>query len=1192
MGLSLGGHKTTTYGMQQFSPMNGGWIADPVSTASAAAVAQGSSIPEGIKNMYESGVGYQLRQYYQLATRRWKKRLVEWEMKLMSSKGYVLTSKTLREQFPTLKDKHIKIVQKDYHYNINGAKYFYDMAQLGFNDLDNTSISLSAISPATMLGDNLTRSWVIGSDSANDNRPAILLHPQDTAPANVTVAKIVDYQPEESLGVVYWETDEKPKESTYLPERNLFIPVNDDIRKLKLGTDWVALSEVSDWEDDGFFIDRAGIHVVNNAKIEEKQEEQQLRTNIEYKVVIEVRQLSSNLFYRFRIDKYEYTKEGYIWATEKDESEPGVRDYFLDLYKVNESIKKTWKSSDSLTKNTFKLYPCLPTKEVGHEIMNWDGLAKYIHAVNIVNDLGKEEEQTEADIHKGISQEQRREALSKKKGKKPVKPKREDYTTLTDTGLPFLNQAHYRDALEEYDRKTKLRDASTKAKRTLAGSKKYTRKAKSKGNLIDKSDKRYLELLAAKLGQDYNFVAASVSQMPDKHNVMNAAMCVSVPFGSNFDEADHYWYKYFDKMYDIVDEGGYRQFSNAVANSAIDMNTARNLPYYRLDFNTPNGQYGGMLGFAYIRKFRIKGTLRKTKRGRVKYEIKRGILTDIYRGTSEEIKEVLLNPALDQVNDRYHTSKNGKEYNVGDGNALRTLTRYGRVVPTYTKSFENITENLLDPAYEADVKKISVAIYEAYTKYLEEQARAANPPATTHTTVTPQPVIDPAMEVWKASRRGATSFYSGSGYRGEDGLALDWDDNVGRLIFDRFGYTYMCKKVGEDELDVIAVAGLVFGTYNSYDNSIHDDRIHGVNIVGRANTQLEIHINRNRAHYLLGIGWNDVNVYVEYGSGSGKYRYNQQIRQFCVMPMDYKVYSRLGSASQARLAPRVVQQQIWQKQRVRQLRGWVATVVQIIGFIITIVVSIFGTPASGAAVQTGVQAIIQVVKQIIIGLIISFAVGQVLKLLIKVLGLKGFIALVLTVVAAMIIAAYSGYLDTSALPLATETASQTVAQSAPVVASEAVRQSIIQSIVNSIKNSIQSILQQTLKEAINTSIKLIDMAVKTVTAERAAQMQAAQNDFIENQRQYQEAMKYLDDLQESNEKSIQPYDVKTVLNSLRSKLQLEVPDMWMESRLVTDSAQASESYLSAFLESKLNLDPLLYEAVRSLDFSLQPPKMV
>ena len=118
------------------------------------------------------------------------------------------------------------------------------------------------------------------------------------------------------------------------------------------------------------------------------------------------------------------------------------------------------------------------------------------------------------------------------------------------------------------------------------------------------------------------------------------------------------------------------------------------------------------------------------------------------------------------------------------------------------------------------------------------------------------------------------------------------------------------------------------------------------------------------------------------------------------------------------------------------------------------------------------------------------------------------------------------------------------------------------------------------------------MAVKTVTAERAAQMQAAQNDFIENQRQYQEAMKYLDDLQESNEKSIQPYDVKTVLNSLRSKLQLEVPDMWMESRLVTDNAQASESYLSAFLESKLNLDPLLYEAVRSLDFSLQPPKMV
>ena len=1188
MGLSLGGHKTTTYGMQQFSPMNGGWIADPVSTASASAVAQGSSIPDGIKSMFESGSGYQMRQYYQLATRRWKKRLIEWEMKLMSSKDTVVSSKTLRQQFPTLQGKQIKIVQTDYHYNINGAKYFYDMDKLGFNDFDSTSIVLSAISPATMLGDNLSRSWVIGSDKANNNRPAILLHPQDTASANVTVAKIVDYSPEESVGVVYWETSETPKESTYLPDYNLAIDVSTEINDLPIGNDWVALSQVSDWEDDGFFIDRAGIHVVDNSRIEEKQEEQQLRTNIEYKVVMEVRRSGLKLFYRFRVDKYEYNKEGYIWATEKGESEVGVRDYFQNLNKIKESIKKTWKSSDPKTKSTFKPYPYLPTKEIGHEIMNWDGTAKYIDAVNTMNSLGEYEEQSEPDIGKGISKEQRKEALSKKRAKKPEEPKLED-----TPGIPIFGKAHrYQKRMEEYNKRVGLINKSTRAKRTLAGTRKYTRKAKPKGHLIDKSDKKYLELLAGKLGQDYNFVAASVSQIPDKHNVMNAAMCVSVPFGSNFDEADHYWYRYFDKMYDIVGEGGYEQFKNAVENSAIDMNTARNLPYYRLDFNTPNGQYGGMVGFAYIRKFRIKGTLRKTQRGRVRYEIKRGILTSLYKGTSKEIKEVLLNPTLDQVDDKYHTSKNGKEYNVGGGNAQRSLHKYGKVMPTYTKSFESITENLLDPSHDEYVKKLSVQIHEAYQAHLEYLRKQANPSGSSNDTNFTRPDLDPATAIWRTGLRGATTYYTGSGYRGEDGLALDWDNNVGRLIFDRFGYTYMCKKVGDDEMDVIAVAGLVFGTYNSYDNSISDDRIHGVNIVGTANTQLEIHINRNRAHYLLGISWNNVNVYVEYGSGSGKYRYNQQIRQFCVMPMDYKVYSRLGAASQARLAPRVIQQQMWQKQRVRQLRGWVATVVQIIGFIITIVVSVFGTPASGAAVQTGVQAIIQVVKQIIIGLIVSFAIGQVLKLLIKILGLKGFIALVIAVVAAMIVAAYSGYLDTSALPLATETASQTVAQSAPVIASEAIRQSIIQSIVNSIKNSIQSILQQTLKEAINTSIKLVDMAVKTVTAERAAQMQAAQNDFIENQRQYQEAMKYLDDLQESNEKSIQPYDVKTVLNSLRSKLQLEVPDMWMESRLVTDSAQASESYLSAFLESKLNLDPMLYEAVRSLDFSLQPPKTV
>jgi hypothetical protein len=1175
--LGISAHKTTTYGMQQFTPMNGGWIADPVSTASASAVAQGSSIPDSVKDMFESGAGYQMRHYYQIAARRWKKRLIEWEMKLVSAKESVINSKSLSQQFPSLQHKQVKIVQKDYNYNINGAKYFYDMHQLGLHDFDNTSIVLSAISPASMLGSNLSRSWVIGSDSSNNNRPAILLHPEDTAPSNVTVAKVVAYTPTPSMGVVYWETSDTPKESKYLYTSNLYIDVTEEINNLTIGSDWVALSQVSDWEDDGFYIDRAGIHTEDNSKIEAQQEELQLRTNIEYKVVIEVRREDLKLYYRFRVDKYEYTKENYIWATETAESETGVKKYFLDLNKINESIKKVWKSSDPATKYTFKPYPYLPTKEVGHEIMNWDESAKYTNAVNVINGLGEDAEQSEPDIGKGISKEQRKEVFSKKRNKKPVKPVLE---AETGVGAIFGATRRNEERKKEYEKKLKYSEHSSRAKRVVAGTRKYARKAKPKGNLINKGDKKYLELLASRLGQDYDFVSASVNQMPDKDNVMNAAMCVSVPFGSNFDEADHYWYKYFDKMYDTLGDGGYAQFANAVNSSPVGALEARNLPYYRMDFNTPNGQYGGMMSFAYIRKFRIKGILRKTKRGRVKYEIKRGILTDILNGTSGEIRDVLLNPTLDQVGDKYHTSKNGKEYNIGEGTALRSLGRYSKVKPTYTKSFESITENLLDPAYDAYVKKLSAEIHTSYSTYIEKINKPSNP------------VVDPAVSVWDSGRKGAISLFKRSGYKGEEGFALDWNNNVSRLIFERFGYTYMCKKVNEEEIDVIAVAGLVFGTYNSYDNSYSEDHIHGVNIVCRANTQLELHINRNRAHYIDGISWNKVNVYLEYNSGSGKYRYSQQIRQFCVMPMDYKVYSRLGSASQARLAPRVVQQQIWQKQRVRQLRGWVSTALQVVGFIISGLLSGFGLSSVGSLLQGSIQAFIQVAKQIVTSLLVSFAVGQVLKLLIKVLGIKGFIALIIAIAATMIVSAYGGYSNNSALPLAAETATRTVAQSAPVIASEAARQSIIQSIVNSIKSSIQSILQQTLKEAISNSIRLADMAVKTVAAERAAQMQAAQNDFIENQRQYQEAMKYLDDLQESNEKSIQPYDVKVVLNSLRSKLQLEVPDMWVESRLITDSAQASESYLSIFLESKLNLDPLVYEAVRSLDFSLQPPKMV
>ena len=1150
--LGISAHKTTTYGVQQFSPVNEGWIADPVATASATAVAKGSNIPDSVQNMYESGIGYQMRQYYQLATRRWKKRLINWEMKLMSSKGFALTNKALRQQFPSLNKKQIKVVQTDYHYNINGAKYFSDMSKLGINDLDSESISLTAISPASVLGENLSRSWIIGSDVTNNNRPAILLHPQDTAPDNVTVAKVVEYIPEPSIGIVYWETSDKPKESTYLSERDLSIRYSSEFDSLNIGTEWVAISEISDWEDDGFYIDTVSIHVVTEPDKERQQEEQQLRANVEYKTVIEVRRSDSKLYYRFRIDKYEYEKEGYIWATKTSESESGVRNYFTDLYKTTETVNKVWKSSDPLTKSTFKPYPCLPTKEVGKEIMDWSSADKYLKAVDVMNDLGKKEEPREADIHKNIRKEQRLQALSDR-----------------------INKKNSKSSSDNSDQEKK---PYTRAKRTLIGTKKYTRKTKSKGNLIDKSDKRYLELLASKLGQDYSFIAASVHQMPESHNVMNAGLCITVPFGSNFDEADHYWYKYFDRMYDVIGNGGYTQFSYAVNNTLHTHKDTFNLPYYRMDFNTPAGQYGGMMGFAYIRKFRIKGRIRQTQRGRVRYEIKRGVLTNIINSDIDTVKRVFLNPSLDLVDDKYHTSKNGKEYNIGGGKDVRNASAYTVASPTYTKTIENITENLLDPTLTDKVKQLTSNIYKAYERFMQGNA-LANP--------------DPALSVIKSGRRGAFFSHNRGGYKGVEGIALDWDDNVNRLIFERFGYTFMCKKINENELDVIAVAGLVFGTHNSYDNHITDDRIHGVNIVGRANTQLDLHFKRNKAHYVDGASWNNINVFIEYGSGSSKYRYNQQIRQFCILPMDYKVYSRLGAASQAKLAPRVVQQQIWQKQRVRTLRKWIKPVIQIIGFIISVIVAIVSwNPAAGVATQTAIQAAIQVIKQIVIALIVAFAIGQVMKLLIKVLGLKGFIALVIAIVVAMLTAAYTGYFNASALPLATETAVQTVAQSAPVIASEAARQSIMQAIMASIRSSIQGILQQTFKEALVTSLSLLNAAANTISSDMASQMQAFQNDFIENQRKYNEVMKNLNELQESNERYNQPYDVKVVMNALRSKLQIEPLDTWIDSKLAADSLRASEGFLAAFLDSKLNLDPLLFEAVRSLDFSLQSYKMV
>ncbi len=669
--LGISAHRTTIYHSQNIAPVNNQWSPDPVQTAAMTAAVTGSDPAQAVLKAIESGTGYNLKQYYFYATRRFRKRPCEWSLEIKNSKGIFesgINKSKLLTLLPYLKGRDFRVVHDVNTFSISGPKTYEDIYKLtGWNDFtpslaDGTNVVITNIEPAgtaIISTASLGRSWVIGTETSKD-LPAIILDPNIDATKIVTphyVVATILFEPELSGGVIYWESSlgfeskSTTAKVTLLYSETEFKTLGIKYR-VDAGTDSngdpinivvvedtnkIEISRVDDWVDDN----DNDIVIIDGVFPDNPQEERipikdpLENVTIKYKQFDKIVTVGNDK--QYMVSYWEetgvinYDSEHYVWATEKDESHSGARNYFVS----KETISKTDFSDDQ--KYWFKLYPYLPIKENNENLLDFSKAKPYLDALKEIQDKAKDNE-TEIDAPKANRE-----------------------------GAKF--------------NRDNQRSTSAKARRVTSNKSRYTRKIRPLNvRLITESDNRHLIKLGELLNLDYKEMAANLEINKDIDKVYHASLCPSLNLASNFDEVNEYWWEFFSRMYRKLGETSYSRYLAEINNlkgSNPSFQDALSLPRIELNYNMIHGQLGGFISFCYIRKFTISGSIRKTKRKHRLFEVKNGKLTSLYKLEGDALKHYLANPSKEMMNNTYHTSKAGKDYNIGGGERFVDVTKDG-----------------------------------------------------------------------------------------------------------------------------------------------------------------------------------------------------------------------------------------------------------------------------------------------------------------------------------------------------------------------------------------------------------------------------------------------------------------------------------------------------------------------------------
>lgn len=380
------------------------------------------------------------------------------------------------------------------------------------------------------------------------------------------------------------------------------------------------------------------------------------------------------------------------------------------------------------------------------------------------------------------------------------------------------------------------------------------------------------------------------------------------------------------------------------------------------------------------------------------------------------------------------------------------------------------------------------------------------------------------------------------------------------LIKENWDYTFICKQIGDNKLSVIAIAGLVGQC----------DKGYSAHFWGAAWKDLGMEYARQRDKFIN----NKTEAHPhEYRYKDGKKRIYHRIQTFFQVPVDYNTIRRMGGVDLERFVPRAATIYNWGYDYQRTLASWVAPFIQIVGFIIAVIASIASyNPETGWSIMISVNAI---AKAVVTAVVMNLVVRMVIVPLMRALGIKGLLAVIILIVVAVIASYAGGYNPTlSSLPYASQTAGAQVATVATATTASSTAAGITSFITSAVGDiSLRAGLMATFNAATQTYMEKVQ-----------AETQKYQDMMSKDNVAYTTAMNELEEIRES---TMPKFDVQQVMESLRLRFNLKDPNNILTSLVDSSDYAASYDYLKGFLDMKLDLDLERFDPVHSLDFSVK-----
>ena len=1157
--------KITHYHSQSFAPINGGWLPDPVATAAMSGVTNGGEIVETVQNEMKYGVGAKLRQYYQYSTRRFKKRNITSYIITRTSAPVeisYISDTTVNSLVAGLEDNHTVIVQEWATPILGGAKFFWDMKEKYGLDAFSPPLPTGEDIAITELRDafsvlkhigNLGTSWVVGKETTK-NIPVVILDPsvslnQIQEPVHVLAQEI--YTPVPSMGAVYWTADKsKFKEVS-----------QENVEPITIG---VKSPLLKDW----------GYTVIQHGSIREQS------THYSFELVGDVEPNVINEELQWEDPRYRDV--GVITGDTLNDLVTSTEDVISPTVNVIRNVTHyPPQKLPEVTADTFydptkpytpvfhgSQYDSVGTIDMEEEGFIWvtaDGSTNVPGAEQIF----KEENKT---LEKLFDAEEDTSGIFKWYPYLPTKEVEHNYANLGQMGEYVNALKAQNDSIEEpiqeidapkIDRSmvkaqnsaARKSPLSPSVKRILRREPAYLRKVGlNNGHGINQGDLRHFKEMGKLLGVDWAEFAAQ-DESTGSESYLNITI-PSVPLGSNADEVNTYWWEFWNRVYNKMHRTVNARFETAVNRLPADCDRSHlyELPLVRLQWKS--FQLNGFMGFTCIHKFRMKGRIRKTKGKRRLKEVRAGKLVPVSRMVGNDMKYALLNPPRELMPDMFHTKESGKEYNVGLlHSTTATVTDLTSLADTRYHTIQLNTEPT-SPRHGGLFG--SNTILHSPGGYGDSESRV--------------------LHLLERDKEG----------RGHAGVIYAAQQRVTYLATERYGYTFICKPVGNgDEIDVIAIGGLVGGIQSTLGTNPGRTDLSGHFIAARAHYELALFHEENKNLHVQKWTREQSNMFTSFKEGGGKNGLRVNVSRFFIVPLEYNTYSRMSSIDALRLAPRAVMQNAWQKQRVKRYRGWIKTVLSIIGIIVTIVVTIYsmGTGTYKSA-MTFASIISAVAKAAAIQLVIKWGI----KALVRAFGLKGIILLLVAVVA-MAVARNTAFFGKmfSSLPMASQTATAQIATNA----TQNVMTQASQSLMQQLGQALQTTFKQSISEFVNASGKqiLIDALgqISTVASEGMDYFQGQQEDIRKQLEaetsKYNDAIGELVEAQEELEQNYAPYDVTKVLSQFRAVSPLDM-DMFLGFYTMADNTLASLDYLSGFLDQKSNIEAEFFNIDDSINFSL------